>query len=100
MHPSSASSMLALCMCWRAMCAGAAQDSLSTAFFPKPTEVTPDYWQYTQWRSAHRLFSAVLHNFSTQAWSPLAGAAAMTCGTMGGMRSGHGMAVVCSMVSP
>ena len=80
----------ALWLFWRATCAGAAQDSLFTAFFPKPTEVTPDYWQYTQWRSAHRLFSAVLHNFSTQARGPLAddGAADMTCGTMIRVHSG------------
>ena len=42
------------------------QQGVLDAFFPRRSEVTPDYWQYTAWRCSHRLCSAVLHNFSTQ----------------------------------
>ena len=42
------------------------QQSVLNAFLPKASEVTPDYWAYTQWRCGHRLCSAILHNFSTQ----------------------------------
>lgn len=42
------------------------QDNLAGAFFPKAHEVTPDYWEYTKWRAAHRVCSAMLQNFSTQ----------------------------------
>ena len=47
------------------------QDGLTGAFFPKPDEVTPDYWDYTKWRAVHRLCSAILQNFSTQVCPPL-----------------------------
>lgn len=29
-------------------------------------QVTPDYWQYAQWRATHRLFSSMLSIFATQ----------------------------------
>ena len=63
------------------------QQGVLNAFFPKPAEVTPDYWAYTQWRCCHRLCSAVLHNFSTQARCvpvvcvPLPGIACRAAGT-------------------
>ena len=39
---------------------------MHTAFFPSADDVTPDYWEYTKWRAAHRLFSSITNVFATQ----------------------------------
>jgi hypothetical protein len=36
------------------------------AFFPHPSEVTPDYWEWCKWRGVHRLFSSMASVFGTQ----------------------------------
>lgn len=43
------------------------QHACVDAFFPGRGTVTEDYWEYIWWRAGHRLASAMLNNFATQA---------------------------------
>lgn len=36
------------------------------AFFPNPSEVSPDYWEWCKWRAVHRMFSSMATVFGTQ----------------------------------